>query len=151
MHKELISGELNCIALGLVGQRRIYLELSSALLDHWGETQDPPTCSCHNLCKSDPVKENPHYALGPWELELALKSSPSAAADFSKEAESGPPGDSADCDRRAQRKEALPALQSFCALSFHFLLHKAPNVMAPTMLKAPTMPHTFTPVWPQWS
>lgn len=33
MHKELISGELNCIALGLVGQRRIYLELSSALLD----------------------------------------------------------------------------------------------------------------------
>lgn len=33
MHKELISDELNCIALGLVGQRRNHLEWNSTLLD----------------------------------------------------------------------------------------------------------------------
>ena len=44
---------------------------------HWGETRDPPMCSCHHLCKS----ENSCYALS--KLELVLTTSPSAANRFS--------------------------------------------------------------------
>lgn len=44
-------------------------------------------------------------------------------------------------------REGLPPLQSIFALSLHFLLYKASDVM---LLKAPTTPPTSIPVWPRW-
>lgn len=93
------------------------------------------------------MKENPHYALGPCELELAVMSSPNAAAGFSKEAERGPHGVSADCSRRGRKRKG--GLACFAKLLCTFFTLYPLQSFKYHAAEAPTTPHTSIPVWPQ--
>lgn len=91
---------------------------------------EPPTCSCHSLCKSSLMKENSPCAPGACELELALKHSPKATIDFPEQTGGGPHGVCRLVGNRGEEKgEGLPSQQSFFVFSSYFFLDKASNAL----------------------
>ena len=105
---------------------------------HWGETRDPPMCSCHHLCKS----ENSCYALS--ELELVLTASPSAANRFSGRGRRQSPQCLWPCRGWTHDRRGRGGFGFFTKLlghSLHFLLYKASDFLP---LKVSIKRHIFS-------
>lgn len=87
------------------------------------------------------MRESPRCTPGPRELELALRSSPSAAAEFSEEVESTP---QCLCGVWVGGKKEGRACLLLC-MFFSLCLYKASNI---ALLKARSRPHTSIHVYP---